>query len=78
MYGYRGEGAGLWDELGDRVDVHALRAALVAQSCPSLRGPMDCARQAPLSTGILQARRLEWVAMPSSRHIYTTLYEIDN
>ena len=29
---------------------------------------MDCiAHQAPLSMGILQARRLEWVAMPSTR-----------
>ena len=29
--------------------------------------PQAVARQAPLSTGILQARILEWVAMPSSR-----------
>ena len=28
---------------------------------------MYCSRQAPLSMGILQARILEWVAMPSSR-----------
>ena len=28
---------------------------------------MDRARQAPLSMGILQAKLLEWVAMPSSR-----------
>ena len=28
---------------------------------------MDCSLQAPLSMGILQARILEWVAMPSSR-----------
>ena len=28
---------------------------------------MDCSLQAPLSTGILQARILEWVAIPSSR-----------
>ena len=33
---------------------------LVTQSCP-------VAHQAPLSTGILQAGILEWVAMPSSR-----------
>ena len=30
------------------------------------------ARQAPLSMGILQARILEWVAMPSSREIFPT------
>ena len=29
--------------------------------------PLGCACQAPLSMGILQARILEWVAMPSSR-----------
>ena len=29
--------------------------------------PWAVARQAPLSMGILQARMLEWVAMPSSR-----------
>ena len=40
---------------------------LVAQSCPTLCDPMHCSRQAPLSMGILQARILEWVAVPSSR-----------
>ena len=30
------------------------------------------AHQAPLSMGILQARILEWVAMPSSRRIFPT------
>ena len=34
----------------------------VAQSCPTLCNPMDYTVQ-----GILQARKLEWVAMPSSR-----------
>ena len=29
--------------------------------------PWTVARQAPLSVGIIQARILEWVAMPSSR-----------
>ena len=29
--------------------------------------PWTVAHQAPLSMGILQARKLEWVAMPSSR-----------
>ena len=39
---------------------------LVAQFCLS---PCDliAAHQAPLSMGILQARRLEWAAMPSSK-----------
>ena len=38
---------------------------LVSQSCLTLCDTMDL--QAPLSMGILQARILEWVAMPSSR-----------
>ena len=37
------------------------------QLCLTLCDPMYCSRQAPLSMRILQARRLEWVAMPSSR-----------
>ena len=41
---------------------------LVAQSCLTLCDPMDyIARQVPLSMGILQARILQWVAMPFSR-----------
>ena len=37
------------------------------KSCLTLCDPMGCIHQAPLSMGILQARILEWVAMPSSR-----------
>ena len=40
---------------------------LVAQSCLTLCNSVDCSPQTPLSTGILQARILEWVAMLSSR-----------
>ena len=40
---------------------------LVAQSCWLFVTPWSVAHQAPLSMGILQARILEWVAMPSSR-----------
>ena len=43
---------------------------LVAQSCLILCNPANVARQAPLSMGILQARILEWVAMPSSRGVF--------
>ena len=35
-----------------------------ARSCATLCNPIAVAHQAPLSTGILQARILEWVAMP--------------
>ena len=41
---------------------------MVTQSRQTLCNPMNCiALQVPLSMGILQARILEWVAMPSSR-----------
>ena len=39
----------------------------VAQSSSTLCDPMDCSPQPPLSMGVLQARIVEWVAMPSSR-----------
>ena len=37
------------------------------QSCPILWDPRDCSLPGPSVHGILQARILEWVAMPSSR-----------
>ena len=37
---------------------------LVPKSCPTLCNPMDCSHQAPLSVGILQARRLEYAVIP--------------
>ena len=37
------------------------------QSCPTLCDPMDCSPPGSSVRGILQARILEWVAMPSSR-----------
>ena len=40
---------------------------LVAQSCPTLCNPMDCSPTGSSVHGILQARILEWVAMPSPR-----------
>ena len=39
----------------------------VAQSCPTLSNPMDCSLPGSSLHGILQARILECVAMPSSR-----------
>ena len=44
---------------------YAAAAAKLLQSCLTLCDPI--AHQAPLSMGILQARRLEWVAVQSSR-----------
>ena len=37
------------------------------QSCPTLCDSMDCSLPGSTVLGILQARLLEWVAMPSSR-----------
>ena len=39
----------------------------VAQSCPTLPDPTDCSPPGSSVHGILQARTLDWVAMPSSR-----------
>ena len=40
---------------------------LVTQSCLTLRNPMNCSLPGSSVHGILQARILEWFAMPSSR-----------
>ena len=39
----------------------------VSQSCLTLCGPTDCSPPGSSVHGILQARILEWVAMPSPR-----------
>ena len=38
----------------------------VAQSCPTLRDPMDCSRPGSSARGIFQARVLEWGAIAFS------------
>ena len=43
------------------------RSVLVAQSCPILCDPMECSPPGSSVLGILQARILEWVAIPFSR-----------
>ena len=40
---------------------------LVTQSCPTLYNPMDCSPPYSSAHGILQARILEWVAIPFFR-----------
>ena len=48
----------LWEESRQKVEV------LATQSCSTLCDSVDCvAHQTPLSMGILQARKLEWVAI---------------
>ena len=44
----------------------SVRAKLL-QSCLTLWDPMDCSLPGSSAHGVLQARILEWVAMPSSR-----------
>ena len=39
----------------------------VAQSCPTLCDPVDCSPPGSSVHGLLQARALEWVAIPLSR-----------
>ena len=46
--------------------------AKLLQLCPTLWDPMDCRPPDSSVHGILQARILEWVAMPSSRWIFPT------
>ena len=41
----------------------------VAQSCPTLCDPIDCSPSGFFVLGILQARTLEWVAVPFSRDL---------
>ena len=47
-----------------------LALLLVAQSCPILCYPMGCSLSGSSVHGILQARILEWVAIPFSRGPY--------
>ena len=42
----------------------------VAQSCPTLRGPMDCSLPGSSVHGIFQARVLEWGAIAFSEGNY--------
>ena len=42
---------------------------LVTQSCPTLYNPLDCSLPGSSVHGIVQARILEWVAIPFSRNL---------
>ena len=48
-------------------NAHIHVCAQQLQSCPTLCDPMDCSPPGSSAHGILQARILEWVAMPTSR-----------
>ena len=57
-------------EVGLVPDFHGVLGS-VAQPCPTPRDPMDSSLAGSSVHGILQARILEWVAMPS-RGIFPT------
>ena len=42
-----------------------MRESEVAQSCPTVRDPMDCSPPGSAIPGVPQARALEWVPSPS-------------
>ena len=56
-----------WSGLPFPSPVHeSERESEVAQSCPTLRDPMDCSLPGSSVRGIFQARVLEWVAIAFS------------
>ena len=59
------------ENLKDQVSVIKSPAAAAAakslQSCPTLCDPMDCSSPGSSVHRILQARILEWIAIPFSR-----------
>ena len=76
-----------WDSPGNNTGVgcHFLLQCMkmkseseVAQSCPTLRDPMDCSPPGSSIHGIFQARALEWVAVAfSNLHIYIYICGIE-
>ena len=60
-------GSRLWSAELARALTVSPASVLVAQSRLSLCDPLDCSALGFPVHGILQARILEWVAMPSSR-----------
>ena len=56
-----------WANSQSRADKMEKVKVLVAQSCLTLCDPMDCSPPVFFVHGILQARIMEWVAVPFSR-----------
>ena len=74
-----------WDSPGKNTGVgcHFLLQCMntkseseVAQSCPTLRDPMDCSLPGSSAHGIFQARALEWGAIAFSRQSAILQYKI--
>ena len=75
----------LRSQAGDHRPIHNLfklllkkrkMKVLVAQSCPTLCNPMDCSLLGSSVHRILQARILEWLAIPFSRDLPDTGIEL--
>ena len=50
-----------------RIYIYVLCCAKLLQLCPALCNPVDCSPPGSSVHGMLQARILEWVSMPSSK-----------
>ena len=55
-----------WMDL-ETIILSEVNQSEATQSCPTLGDPVDCSPPGSSVPGILQARILEWVAVPSSR-----------
>ena len=66
--GWFSEGCNYWGKSSDQSRTAlALSEVKVTQSCPTFCDPMDCSLPGSSVHEILQARILEWVAVPFSR-----------
>ena len=57
-----------------KVYIYIYIHAKSLHSCPTLCDPMGCSLPGSSVHGILQARVLEWVAMPSSTYVYIHIH----
>jgi len=56
-------------QIMNEIGAFKVKESVVAQSCPTLCNPMDCSPPGFSVPGILQARILEWIAIPFSRSL---------
>ena len=62
---------GIWAKMSDiTINAMVFLKVLVAQLCLTFCDPMDCSPPGSSVRGILQARVLEWVAIPGSSHSF--------
>ena len=61
--------SGLWGLVGHSPPHLKVRVCVRAQSCQTLCDTMDYSPPGSSVHGVLQARMLEWIAVPSSRDL---------